>query len=125
MKLRSILFHAAVSAPTRSTLRESESGARGEELFELAIVNVFSHSSSEFFEPLFTASSTGDPGITSLQLLYVGCFHLHESTSHVRGTGHHSRTRPAATESCLLPLQGRLAGAAFSLITFFWPRKRK
>src|ERR1019366_10760425 len=48
MKLRSILIIAAVGAPSRSTLRESESGALGEDLSELAILIVFSHSSSEF-----------------------------------------------------------------------------
>jgi hypothetical protein len=47
-KLRSTLMNAAIGAPTRSTLRESESGALAEDLFELAIVNVFFHTSSEF-----------------------------------------------------------------------------
>ena len=36
-------------------------GLVGEELSELAIVHVFYQSASEFSEPLFTASSTGNP----------------------------------------------------------------
>jgi hypothetical protein len=48
--LRSTYLNAAADAPTRSTLRESESGALVEELSELAIVYVFSLLSSEFCE---------------------------------------------------------------------------
>ena len=40
-------------------------GLVGEELFELAIVHVFSHSASEFSEPLFTTSSTGNHEVAS------------------------------------------------------------
>ena len=49
--LRLTLLNAAADAPTRSTLRESESGALVEDLFELATLTVFSHSSSEFHRP--------------------------------------------------------------------------
>ena len=61
IKLRSILIIAAVGAPSRSTLRESESGALGENLFELATLNVFSHSSSEFHSRFSRRAAQGYP----------------------------------------------------------------
>src|ERR1019366_4389723 len=61
IKLRSILIIAAVGAPSRSTLRESESGALGENLFELATLNVFSHSSSEFHSRFSRRAAQGIP----------------------------------------------------------------
>jgi len=62
MKLRLILIIAAVGAPTRSTLRESESGARGEKLSELATPSCFLILRASFLSRFSRRAAQGIPG---------------------------------------------------------------